>query len=136
MCDRKRIKNRALPDPLCSLRTMWIKDLSSTSQLTSLSPTFSFQFSGERLIADFSVTLPSTPGFFLTGRSSMQDTPYMNLVIGLTHHSLCGSVAEHRSAESEDLRYDSSWGLMTRRRNQLHLFLYGFMHMVFYGGET
>ena len=25
--------------------------------------------------------------------------------------SLCGSVVEHRSAESEGLRFDSSWGL-------------------------
>ena len=25
--------------------------------------------------------------------------------------SLCGSVVEHRSAESEDVRFDSSWGL-------------------------
>ena len=24
---------------------------------------------------------------------------------------LCGSVLEHRSAESEDLRFDSAWGL-------------------------
>ena len=27
--------------------------------------------------------------------------------------SLCGSVVEHRSAESEGLRFDSSWGLWT-----------------------
>ena len=48
--------------------------LLSSTQLTSRSPTFSFQFSGERLIADFSVTLPFTPGSFLTERSSMLDT--------------------------------------------------------------
>ena len=44
--------------------------------------------------------------------SSMQDACGMNFVINLTHRgSLCGSVVEHGSAESEGLRFDSSWGL-------------------------
>ena len=30
---------------------------------------------------------------------------------GLNHHSLCGSVVEHQNVESEDLRFNSSWGL-------------------------
>ena len=34
----------------------------------------------------------------------------MNFVIDLAHR-ICGSVVEHRSAESEGLRFDSSWGL-------------------------
>ena len=44
--------------------------------------------------------------------SSMQDTCDMNFVIDLAHRGV--SVAkflEHRSAESEGLRFDSSWGL-------------------------
>ena len=35
----------------------------------------------------------------------------MNLVIDLAQHGVCGLVVEHRSAESEGLRFDSSWGL-------------------------
>ena len=35
----------------------------------------------------------------------------MNFVIDLAHRGVCGSVVEHRSAESEGLRFDSSWGL-------------------------
>ena len=44
--------------------------------------------------------------------SSMQDASHMNFVIDLAHRGV--SVAEwleHRSAESEGLRFDSSWGL-------------------------
>ena len=44
--------------------------------------------------------------------SSMQDACHMNFVIDLAHRGV--SVAEwleHRSAESEGLRFDSSWGL-------------------------
>ena len=41
----------------------------------------------------------------------MQDACHMNFVIDLTHCSLYGSVVEHRSAESEGLRFDSSRGL-------------------------
>ena len=37
----------------------------------------------------------------------------MNFVIDLAHSSLCGSVVEHRSAESEGLRFDSLWGIRT-----------------------
>ena len=42
----------------------------------------------------------------------MQDACHMNFVIDLAHRGV--SVAqwfEHRSAESESLRFDSSWGL-------------------------
>ena len=35
----------------------------------------------------------------------------MNFVIDLVHRRVCGSVVEHWSAESEGLRFDSSWGL-------------------------
>ena len=45
--------------------------------------------------------------------SSMQDACHMNFVIDLAHSSLCGSVVEHRSAESEGLRFDSLWGIRT-----------------------
>ena len=34
-----------------------------------------------------------------------------NFGIVLAHCSLCGSVVEHRSAESKGLSFDSSWGL-------------------------
>ena len=37
----------------------------------------------------------------------------MNFVIDLAHCSVCGSVVELRSAESEGLRFDSSWGLFS-----------------------
>ena len=44
--------------------------------------------------------------------SSMQDACYMNFVIDHARPwSLCGSVVERWSAESEGLRFDSSWGL-------------------------
>ena len=43
--------------------------------------------------------------------SSMQDACHMNFVIDLVHRGLCGSMVEHRSADSESLRFDSSWGL-------------------------
>ena len=43
--------------------------------------------------------------------SSMQDVCHMNFVLDLAHRSLCGSVVEHRNAETEGLRFDSSWGL-------------------------
>ena len=43
--------------------------------------------------------------------SSMQDASHMNFVIDLAHRSLCGSVVEHQNAETEGLRFDSSWGL-------------------------
>ena len=44
--------------------------------------------------------------------SSMQDVCHMNLVIDLAHRGVpaSGSVGEHRSAESEGLRFCSSWG--------------------------
>ena len=35
----------------------------------------------------------------------------MNFVIDLAHRGVCGSVAEHQSAESGGLRFDSSLGL-------------------------
>ena len=43
----------------------------------------------------------------------------MNFVIDLAHSSLCGSVVEHRSAESEGFRFDSSWGLSFAGANGL-----------------
>ena len=43
--------------------------------------------------------------------SSMQDACHMNFVIDLAHRSLCGSMVEHRSVESEGLGFDSLWGL-------------------------
>ena len=50
----------------------------------------------------------------ITDPNSMQDACHMNLVIDRRPRlplSLCGSVEEHRSVESESLRFDSSWGL-------------------------
>ena len=41
--------------------------------------------------------------------SYMQDAGHMNLVINLAHCRV--SVVDHRSAESEGLRFDFSWGL-------------------------
>ena len=35
----------------------------------------------------------------------------LNFIIDLLHCSLCGSMIEHWSRESEGLRFDSSWGL-------------------------
>ena len=49
---------------------------------------------------------------YIADPSSMQDACHMNFVIDLAHRGV--SVAqwlEHRSAESEGLRFDSSWGL-------------------------
>ena len=49
---------------------------------------------------------------YIADLSSMQDACHMNFVIDLAHRRV--SVAqslEHRSAESEGLRFDSSWGL-------------------------
>ena len=43
--------------------------------------------------------------------SSMQDACHMNFVIKLADRGVCGSVVEHRSVESEGLRFDSSWRL-------------------------
>ena len=60
----------------------------------------------------------------------MQEVCLMNFVIDLAHRRVfCGSVVEHRSAESEGLRFDSSWDseffhcptLVTRRKD---IFLY------------
>ena len=61
--------------------------------------------------------------------SSMQDASHVNFVKDLAHLSLCGSVVEHRSAESEGLRLDSSWGLRNvslsraREKTKKHLSL-------------
>ena len=49
---------------------------------------------------------------YIADFSSMQDACHVNFVIDLAHREV--SVAqslEHRSAESEGLRFDSSWGL-------------------------
>ena len=35
----------------------------------------------------------------------------MTFVLDLGHRSLCGSVVEHRNAETEGLGFDSAWGL-------------------------
>ena len=43
--------------------------------------------------------------------SSMHDVCHINFVIDLAHRSLCGSVVEHHSAESEELRLNCSWEL-------------------------
>ena len=44
--------------------------------------------------------------------SSMQDTCHMNFLIDFAHNVVsCGSFVEHRSTESEGLRFNSSWGL-------------------------
>ena len=53
----------------------------------------------------------------------------MNFVKDLAHRSLCGSAVERRSAESEGLRFDSSWGLRifalshARDKAKKHLYL-------------
>ena len=47
----------------------------------------------------------------ITVPGSMQDACHINFVIDLAHHSLCGSVVEHHSAESEELRLNCSWEL-------------------------
>ena len=62
--------------------------------------------------------------------SGIQDACHMNIVIDLAHRGV--SVAqwlEHRNAESEGLRFDTSWGLkfflcptlVTRRKKNLSL---------------
>ena len=44
--------------------------------------------------------------------SSLQDTCHMNLLIDFADNVVsCGSFVEHRSTESEGLRFNSSWGL-------------------------
>ena len=69
--------------------------------------------------------------------SSMQEACHMNFVIDLVHRSLCGSVVEHRSAESEGLRFDSSWGLrifsLSHARDKTkNIFLYFFTELKTY----
>ena len=62
--------------------------------------------------------------------SSMQDACHMNFVIKLADRGVCGSVVEHRSVESEGLRFDSSWRLRifslshARDKTKKHLFLF------------
>ena len=69
--------------------------------------------------------------FDIADPSSIQDACHMNFVIDLAHRGV--SVAqwlEHQSAESEGLRFDSSWvlrvflcpTLVTRRKNVCHCF--------------
>ena len=53
----------------------------------------------------------------------------MNLAIDLIHCSLCGSVVEHQSAESEGLRFSSSIGdseffLFPRTHDKTNILLY------------
>ena len=43
--------------------------------------------------------------------SRMHDACHINFAIDLAHLSLCGSVVEHHSAESEELRLNCSWEL-------------------------
>ena len=45
-------------------------------------------------------------GIDIASPSSMQDACHMNLAT-----EACGLVVEHRNAESEGLRFDSSWGI-------------------------
>ena len=57
----------------------------------------------------------------------------MNFVIDLAHRGVCGSVVEHRSAESEGLRFDSSWGLRIfslshARDKKENIYLYFFLY--------
>ena len=71
----------------------------------------------------FSISLPSSKhtisliSFYehdaidIADPSSMQDECHMNFVIDLAYREVSGSVVEHRNAESEGLRFDSSWGL-------------------------
>ena len=71
----------------------------------------------------FSISLPSSKltisliSFYehdaidIVDPSSMQDACHMNFVIDLAYREVSGSVVEHRNAESEGLRFDSSWGL-------------------------
>ena len=68
----------------------------------------------------FSISLPSSKltisliSFYehdaidIADPSSMQDECHMNFVIDLAHREVSGSVVEHRNAESEGLRFDSS----------------------------
>ena len=60
-----------------------------------------------------SENLPSLPysiykhyGIDIASPSSMQDACHMNLAA-----EACGLVVQHRNAESEGLRFDSSWGI-------------------------
>ena len=53
------------------------------------------------------------------------------------HRSLCGSVVGHPSAESESLRFDSSWGLRSysfslARDKKKNIFLYFFTKLKTY----
>ena len=71
----------------------------------------------------FSISLPSSKhtisliSFYehdaidIADPSSMQDACHKNFVIDLAYREVSGSVVEHRNAESEGLRFDSSWGL-------------------------
>ena len=69
--------------------------------------------------------------FDIADPSSLQDACHMNFVIDLAHRGV--SVAqwlEHRNAESEGLRFDTSWGLRifslshARDKTKKHLSLY------------
>ena len=70
--------------------------------------------------------------------SSMQDACHMNFVIDLAHRGV--SVAqwlEHRNAESEGLRFDTSWGLrifsLSHARDKTkNIFLYFFTELKTY----
>ena len=54
---------------------------------------------------------------------------YFHFAISFAHGSLCGSVEEHQSAESEGLRFDSLWNfflyptLVTRRKTSFFISL-------------
>ena len=77
----------------------------------------------KRRKASISISLPSsklTISLFLFYKydaidiadpSSMRDACHVNFLIDLARRSLCVSVVEYRSAKSEDLRFNSSWGL-------------------------
>ena len=95
-----------------------------------------FRFSFESLLASHDV-FPWSCMFYkhyaidIADPSSMQDACHRNFVIDLAHRSLCGSMVEHRSVESEGLRFDSLWGLrifsLSHARDKTkNIFLYFF----------
>ena len=71
-------------------------------------------------------------GIDIASPSSMQDACHMNLAT-----EACGLVVQHRNAESEGLRFDSSWGirifsLSHARDKTKNIFLYFFTELKTY----
>ena len=81
---------------------------------------FSLSHARDKTKNIFSISLPSSEltisliSFYehdaidIADPSSMQDACHMNFVIDLAYREVSGSVVEHRNAESEGLRFDSS----------------------------